>query len=98
DLNTMLSPFLPHSAQAVHATFGGRGTFAPQPRMEEVTDLDDPSFEYPIITGDYAAMKGTWQRTDLVPGTPVGKPAPLFSKLDEAIVEEELARLRAQGE
>src|SRR5699024_7073766 len=98
DLNTMLSPFLPHSSQAVHETFGGSGLIAPQPRIDEVTDLDDPTFEYPIITGDYASTKGTWARRDLTPGTTVGKPSPVFTKLDESIVEAELERLRAQGE
>jgi len=98
DLNTMMSPFLPHSAQKVHETFGGVGEIAPQPRIEEVTDLDDPSFAYPIITGDYEAMKGTWGRRELQAGTPVAKPSPVFTKLDESIVEEELDRLRAQSE
>ena len=41
DLNTILSPFLPHSANAVHATFGGDGEFMPMPRLDEVADLDD---------------------------------------------------------
>jgi len=98
DLNTMLSPFLPHSSQAVHETFGGSDLIAPQPRIDEVTDLDDPAFAYPIITGDYESMKGTWARRELAPGTAVGKPSPVFTKLDEGIVEEELERLRAQGE
>jgi methionyl-tRNA synthetase len=32
----------------------------------------------------------------LAVGTPVGKPAPVFTKLDPAVVEEELARLVAE--
>jgi methionyl-tRNA synthetase len=92
DCNTLLAPFLPHSAQAVHETLGGTGTFAPQPHIEEVTDLDDPSREYPVITGDYAFP--TWESRPVVPGTPVAKPTPVFTKLDDSIVEEELERLR----
>ncbi|MBN0042320.1 methionine--tRNA ligase [Cellulosimicrobium cellulans] len=95
DLNTILSPFLPHSAQQVHEAFGGTGTFAPQPRIDEVTDLDDDSRHYPVITGDYrAAGLATWEPKPVVPGTPVGKPTPVFTKLDDSIVEEELDRLR----
>jgi len=96
DLNTVLAPFLPHSAQKVHETLGGTGTFAPLPRIEEVTDLDDESRRYPVITGDYAIGRtlGAWASTPLLPGIPVAKPTPVFAKLDDAIVEEELDRLR----
>ncbi|GIG38692.1 methionine--tRNA ligase [Cellulomonas phragmiteti] len=94
DLNTLLAPFLPHAAQQVHEALGGTGTFSPQPRVEEVTDLDDDSRHYPVITGDYTAVRGTWQPRAVVPGTPIEKPTPIFTKLDDAIVEEELERLR----
>jgi methionyl-tRNA synthetase len=32
----------------------------------------------------------------VVAGTPVGKPQPVFRKLDPSVVEEELARLQAE--
>jgi methionyl-tRNA synthetase len=91
DANTLLAPFLPHSSQKVHEVLGGTGTFAPQPRIEEVTDLDDASRTYPVITGDYQAVPG-WTPVQVKPGTPVAKPTPVFTKLDDSIVEEELAR------
>ena len=78
----------------MHEALGGTGTFSPQPRIEEVTDLDDDSRHYPVITGDYTAVRGTWQPKAIVPGTKVDKPTPVFTKLDDAIVEEELERLR----
>jgi methionyl-tRNA synthetase len=83
----------------VHETFGGRGTVSPQPAIEEVTDLDDASRSYPIITGDYRRGQTlpAWERSPLVPGTPVDKPVPVFTKLDDAIVEAELDRLRARS-
>ena len=37
DLNRILAPFLPHSSNAVHAAFGGEGTFMPMPVLEEVS-------------------------------------------------------------
>lgn len=95
DANTLLAPFLPHSAQKVHETLGGTGVFAPQPRIEEVTDLDDASRRYPVITGDYRDVPA-WASTRLVPGTAVAKPTPVFTKLDDSIVEEELARYQAR--
>ena len=45
-----------------------------------------------MITGDYTAA-ATWARRPLVAGTPVGKPTPVFTKLDPSVVDEELARL-----
>ena len=69
------------------------------PRIEEVDELDpevlpeafDGRSGYPIITGDYTSAP-TWERHAIVVGTPIAKPTPVFVKLDESIVEEELAR------
>ena len=91
DCNLILSPFLPHSANAVDAVLGGAGDVAPMPVIEEVEDLDGgPS--YPIITGEYSGTP-RWERRPITPGTPVAKPAPVFTKLDPSVVEEELERL-----
>jgi methionyl-tRNA synthetase len=97
DLNTVLSPFLPHAAQAVHEALGGTGGVAPLPRIEEVRDLDDATRAYPVITGDYrlGATLPAWRRRAVVPGTAIAKPMPVFTKLDDSIVEAELDRLRA---
>jgi methionyl-tRNA synthetase len=94
DLNTILSPFLPFSANAVDAVLGGAGDLQPMPRAEEVTDLDDDSRGYPVITGDYSGVRA-WGRRPVEVGTPIEKPTPVFVKLDAAIVDEELARLEA---
>ena len=99
DLNLMLSPFLPHAANDVDRVMGGEGAIAPMPHIEEVEELDPQvlpaDFEgrngYPIITGDYTQVP-TWERHPVTPGTPIAKPTPVFVKLDESIVEEELAR------
>ncbi len=58
-------------------------------------DLDGGS-GYPVITGDYSAAPA-WAPRDVVPGTPVAAPSPIFTKLDESVVEEELARLRGDS-
>jgi methionyl-tRNA synthetase len=92
DCNALLTPFLPHSAQKVHELLGGTGVWSPAPRIEEVTDLDDGS-PYPIITGDHAQGQAVWASRPLPPGTPLSPPTPVFKKLDESIVEEELRRL-----
>jgi methionyl-tRNA synthetase len=93
DLNLVLAPFLPFAANEVDRALGGKGEVAPMPRIEEAEDLDGGA-PYPIITGDYTAVP-EWRRHPLVVGAPVAKPTPIFTKLDPAIVDEELARLGA---
>ena len=92
DCNALLTPFLPHSAQKVHELLGGEGVWSPAPQIVETTDLDDGS-PYPIITGDYAGASATWGSRPLPSGSPLSAPTPIFKKLDDSVVEEELARL-----
>ncbi|MGQ4554238.1 methionine--tRNA ligase [Dermabacteraceae bacterium CCM 9519] len=93
DLNTMLAPFLPFSANLVEKALGGDRVVAPLPVIEEVTDLDGDE-QYPIITGDYTDVPA-WAHREVKVGAPVSKPSPIFTKLDPKIVEEELARLES---
>ncbi len=91
DCNLILSPFLPHAANAVDRVLGGAGDVAPMPVIEEVEDLDGgPS--YPVLTGEYSSVP-RWERRPIAVGTRIEKPAPVFTKLDPSVVDEELARL-----
>jgi methionyl-tRNA synthetase len=47
------------------------------------------------LAGD--AAKGKWQREPIPAGQSFPKPAPLFKKLDEKVIEDELARMKAGG-
>jgi methionyl-tRNA synthetase len=95
DCNTLMSPFLPHSAQTVHELLGGKDDVSPQPELREVDDLDGgPS--YPVLMGDYSTAP-RWAGRPLVVGTPLEAPTPVFTKLDTSLVEEELARLEAEA-
>ncbi|GAA0738958.1 methionine--tRNA ligase [Dactylosporangium roseum] len=91
DCNTLLTPFLPHAAQKIHGLLGGTGVHAPMPEIVEVEDLDNGR-SYPVLTGDYT-VGAKWEHVAIEPGTPLAAPTPVFRKLDESIVEEELARL-----
>ena len=95
DLNTMLAPFLPGSANAVEKALGGDREIAPMPRIEEVEDLDGGP-GYPIITGDYTGVPA-WEHRPVVVGQAVAKPTPIFVKLDPAVAEQELERLEAEA-
>jgi methionyl-tRNA synthetase len=91
DANTLLSPFLPHSAQKVHELLGNTGVHQPMPSIVEVDDLDGGP-GYPVLTGDYTGG-AKWASVPLVAGTPLAAPKPVFRKLDPSVVDEELARL-----
>ncbi len=87
DANTLLTPFLPHAAQKVHELLGGTGVWAEQPEMPEVTDLDLPDRQYPILTGDYSVEQARWESIPIEVGRPLGRPTPLFGKLDPRLAE-----------
>ena len=97
DANHMLAPFLPHSAQKVWEALGGEGVFSPLPHIEEVSDLDDPDFKYPVITGHYVLGETVhpWKSEPIVVGAKVAKPSPIFAKIPPEAVDEELARFEA---
>jgi methionyl-tRNA synthetase len=92
DCNTLLTPFLPHAAQTVHELLGGQGVWSAMPQIQQVSEPGNA--DYPVLTGDYAAG-ARWGPRELVPGTPLQPPTPVFTKLDPSIVDEELARLAA---
>jgi methionyl-tRNA synthetase len=62
------------------------------PRVEQVDEPGAPS--YPVITGTYDGA-ARWSSVPLRAGTPLTTPAPLFTKLDTAVIDEELARLES---
>jgi methionyl-tRNA synthetase len=90
DAKTLLTPFLPRSSQQVFEMLGGTGTWSDMPRIDEVDEEGAPS--YPVITGTYEGT-ARWASAPLTPGTPLAVPAPLFTKLDTKVIDEELARL-----
>jgi methionyl-tRNA synthetase len=90
DAKTLLTPFLPRSSQTVHEMLGGTGDWSGMPRIETVDEEGGPS--YPVITGDYDSTF-RWESRPVTPGTRLAVPAPLFTKLDPSVIDEELARL-----
>ncbi|CAN5780249.1 methionine--tRNA ligase [soil metagenome] len=96
DINTMLAPFLPHTAQPIHESLGGTGAVSPGPQIRDVDDLDGGS-GYPVITGDYS-QQATWGSVPVQVGAVLQAPTPVFTKLDPAVVDEELARLQGAAE
>jgi methionyl-tRNA synthetase len=85
DVNTLLTPFLPHAAQQVHQALGGVGVWAAQPEVREVGEEDGP--DYPVLMGDYTAEAARWESTPIEVGRLLAKPSPLFPKLDPRLGE-----------
>jgi methionyl-tRNA synthetase len=101
DANTLLTPYLPESANKVYAMLGGTGTWTGMPRIDAGRDTiggSEEEVEYPVITGDYADNEARWESRPIAVGTPLGRPEPLFAKLDQSVVDEELARLEGTAE
>jgi methionyl-tRNA synthetase len=98
DVKTLLTPFLPHSSSTVFELLGGTGVWAPMPVLTEVdgpTAAGSPT--YVVLTGDYTTQ-ATWASVPIEVGRPLSTPKPIFAKLDESIVAEELARLGPAAE
>ncbi|MGH8776921.1 MAG: methionine--tRNA ligase [Jiangellaceae bacterium] len=95
DCKTLLTPFLPHSAQRVHEALGGSGRWSDRPGIREADDLDGGP-RYPVLMLDDDRGAGRWRSTPVVPGAPIAPPTPVFTKLDPSVVEDELARLEQQ--
>jgi methionyl-tRNA synthetase len=91
DAKTLLTPFLPRSSAAVNEMLGGAGDWSGTPRIETVDEDGGPS--YPVITGTYDSSF-RWESRPIAVGTPLAVPAPLFKKLDQSVVDEEIARLQ----
>ena len=89
-LKTLFTPFLPHTSQFVHELLGYEGWIAGPLEFREVSE-DGETHE--ILTGDYASWVGRWEPSALRPGQLLAEPRPLFRKLDESVVEEELRRM-----
>jgi methionyl-tRNA synthetase len=92
-LKTLITPFLPFTSQKLHELLGYAGYIAGPLLFREYTEADGNSHR--VLTGDYETWVGEWAPSALPPGQKLQPPAPLFKKLDDSVVTEELARLGA---
>ncbi len=92
-LKLLFTPFLPFSSQRLHSYLGYDGYIAGPLQFREYTEEDGHSHR--VLTGDYASWIGRWEAPHLPIGQALREPEPLFKKLDEKIVDEELARMGA---
>ncbi len=90
NLKTLLSPFLPFSAQAVHEYLGYDGQLFGQLNIVEYQESTRP---HQALVYDGSSAIGKWSKSNLRPGQALREPGPLFTKLDPEIVELERAYL-----
>jgi methionyl-tRNA synthetase len=95
NLKVMMTPFLPFSSQRLHELLGFEGFLAGPLEFRDYTEEDGRTHR--VLTGNYETWVGRWQPSDLPVGQTLQKPEPLVKKLDESIVEEELARMEARA-
>lgn len=86
NLNTLLAPFLPFSAQTVWDFFDFEGQVFGD---LETQQIDEETRSHLGLVYDPAKQSGKWKPRTLEPGTPLSKPSPLFTKLEPEIVETE---------
>ncbi len=94
-LKVMLSPFLPFSSQQLHRALGYTDALFGEQRIE--THEEQTRSHQALVYAPEGAA-GRWEPSRLPPGQSLAKPAPLYKKLDEEIIEAERARLGASSE
>ena len=88
----LLAPFLPFSSQRLHEYLGYDGQLFGE---QVIKEIEEETRNHQVLTYDGSKAIGTWAISDLQPGQKLRKPAPLFVKLDEEVVEQERAYLGA---
>ena len=58
-----------------------------------MVEYQEEARSHEALTYDNGGAIGTWAPSELPPGQALRKPAPLFKKLDESLVDEEYERL-----
>ncbi|PKO14167.1 MAG: methionine--tRNA ligase [Chloroflexi bacterium HGW-Chloroflexi-10] len=89
-LKVLFAPFLPFSSQQLHQFLGYDYPLFGSQNLEEIEDRLGKHRVLRYIPIDSGLL---WQPSQLKPGHPFNKPAPLFKKLDSSIIEEERNRL-----
>ena len=92
-LKILLCPFLPHACQKLHEYLGYEGYIAGPLEFQEVAEENGKTHR--VLTCRPGEWVGRWEPSRLPAGQRLRPPAPLFKKLDEGIVAEELARMQA---
>lgn len=89
-LKIILAPILPFSSQKVHEFLGYDGQLFGRQYTE---GGEDARGQHLVLRYDERPATGRWQADRLQPGQILRRPQALFTKLEESVIEEELARM-----
>lgn len=90
-LKILWAPVLPFTSQQLHEMLGEEGALFGRQVVKEYKEAtrSHTALTYEV---DETAV-GTWARTPIPNGRRLPKPKPLFKKLDQSVVDDELSRL-----
>ncbi len=89
-LKVLWAPILPFTSQQLHEMLGENGRLF---GTQKVETYQESNRSHIALTYDPDGAVGKWQREEIPAGRSLPKPKPLFKKLDDQVVADELARL-----
>jgi methionyl-tRNA synthetase len=91
-LKILLAPILPFSSEKLHRMLGYDGQLFGE---QKIQTFDESERSHAALTYDPARASGRWEHSRLKPGQKLREPEPLYTKLEDSIVDEERTRLGA---
>jgi methionyl-tRNA synthetase len=91
NLKVLFAPFLPFTSQRLHNMLGYEGQLFGRQYTQSFNERER---SHVALCYDAGQATGTWEASQLPAGQKLRRPTPLFSKLDEVFVEQEIARLK----
>jgi methionyl-tRNA synthetase len=79
-----------HTARQLHEYLGYDGQLF---GTQHVVEYQEETRSHEALTYDHSGTIGTWAPSALPPRQALHPPAPLFKKLDESVIEDEVAQL-----
>jgi methionyl-tRNA synthetase len=89
-LKIMFSPVLPFSSEQLHSDLGYHQPIFGEQAVQDRTDQLGSHLVLRYLPGN---ASGTWEPSQISPGQKLQEPGPLYRKLDDSVVEEEITRL-----
>ena len=89
-LKVLFAPFLPFTSERLNEYFGYSDPLFGE---QDIETIEDSLGNHTVLRYFPDEAAGSWQPSQLQPGSAFNKPQPLFKKLDVSIIEEERARM-----
>jgi len=94
-LKILFAPFLPFSSEQLHESLGYDEPIFGEQKIVTYEESERP---HEALIYDPSSATGLWAPSDLEPGRRFRKPEPMYRKLDDSVIDEELERLGQPSE